>query len=99
MLDTSPNKPYFVRKRAVSPDKTTGSKKLASSMSPHRRVNMRSELIDQLKKRQDLVDSGAIGKEMFDELQLTIFTDIKNQGCNYFSQVIDSRCYIQAVDS
>ena len=77
-FDSPLNKPFFTRKRAVSPGKITASKKLAGSVSPHCRVNMRSELIDQLKKCQDLIDSGAISKEMFDELQLTIFTDIKN---------------------
>ena len=79
-FDNPLNKPFFTRKRPVSPENTsTVSKRVISggSISPSRRVNMRSELIDQLKKCQDLIDSGAISKEMFDELQLTIFTDIK----------------------
>ena len=35
-LDTPPNKLYSARKRAISPEKTTVSKKLSSSVSPHR---------------------------------------------------------------
>lgn len=81
-FDNPPNKPFF-RKRPVPLENTSTqpavSKRLidSGSLSPSRRVNMRSELIDQLKKCQDLFDSGAISKEMFDELQATIFTDIK----------------------
>jgi len=81
-FDNPPNKPFF-RKRPVPLENTSTqpavSKRLidSGSLSPSRRVTMRSELIDQLKKCQDLFDSGAISKEMFDELQATIFTDIK----------------------
>ena len=41
-------------------------------VSPGRRVNIRSELIDQ-QKCQDLVDSGAINAEVFDDLHLYLF--------------------------
>ncbi len=46
-------------------------------VSPGRRVNIRSELIDQLKKCQELADMGAISQEVFDDLQHTILVDIK----------------------
>jgi len=48
----------------------------SGNVSPGRRMNMRSELIDQLKKYQDLIDSETISKEMFNELQLTMVSDI-----------------------
>lgn len=80
-LDNPPDKPFFTRKRSVVQEniQPTVPKKPTSggSISPGRRVNIRSELIDQLKKCQDLIDSGAISKEVFDELQITILADIK----------------------
>ncbi len=50
-------------------------------VSPGRRVNIRSELNDQLKKCQELADTGAISQEVFDDLQHTILVDIRN--CKY----------------
>ena len=41
-------------------------------------MNMRSELIDQLKKRSDLVEMGAISQDVFRDLQDTILSDIKH---------------------
>ena len=84
-LDNPPDKPFFTRKRSsvVSPENTQSlvSKKpmlpSGGGISPGRQVNIRSEFIDQLKKCQDLIDSRAITKEMFDELKHTILTDIK----------------------
>ena len=81
-LDNPPDKPFFTgqRKRA-SPESTQSlvSKKPTSGgvISPGKRVNIRSELIDQLKKCQDFINSGAITKEVFDELRLTILADLK----------------------
>lgn len=87
-LDIPPDKPFFqgnVKKRSSSltssGERTPESKRAAvttrAGVSPGRRVNIRSELIDQLKKCQDLVDTGAISKEIFEDLQHTILDDIK----------------------
>lgn len=86
-LDIPPDKPFFrgnVKKRPSSMssgERTPESKRAAvttrAGVSPGRRVNIRSELIDQLKKCQDLVDTGAISKEIFEDLQHTILDDIK----------------------
>ncbi len=82
-IDHPPDKPFFrgnARKREIpsSSQGTPESKKLATvGVSPGRRVNIRSELIDQLKKCQELADTGAISKEIFDDLQHTILDDIK----------------------
>ena len=78
-----PDKPFSRFSKLKHPDReelvsTPEAKKAAVSHSPGRRVNMRSELIDQLKKCSELVDSGAISDEIFHDLQTTILSDIKN---------------------
>ena len=79
-----PNKPFFCgsqRKRSNKEDECSSSpdpKRVLVSHSPGRRVNMRGELIDQLRKCSDLADSGAISDEVFHDLQETILSDIKN---------------------
>ena len=78
-----PDKPFFrttQRKRPRRDDlvSTPESKKMAVSHSPGRRVNLRSELIDQLKKCSDLAESGAISNDIFRDLQGTILSDIKH---------------------
>lgn len=77
--DNPPDKPFFTRKCSAESTQSVVSKKptIGGGISPGRQVNIRLELIDQLKKCQDLIDSGAISKEVFDELQLTILADIK----------------------
>ena len=45
--------------------------------SPGRRVSIRSECIDQLKKWHALLDCGAITKEQYDEIQATILSDVR----------------------
>ena len=75
-----PDKPFFrsaLRKRQQV-EESCDRKKLAVSHSPGRRVNMRSELIDQLKKCSDLVEMGAISQDVFRDLQDTILSDIKH---------------------
>lgn len=82
-LDEPPDKPFFrgvkrSRADASSPSSTPEKRKTTpASLSPGRRVNIRSELIDQLKKCQELVEIGAISQENFQELQDTILVDIK----------------------
>ena len=81
-LDNPPDKPFFTgQRKCASPESTQSlvSKKPTSGgvISPGKRVNIRSELIDQLIKCQDLIDPGVITKEVFDELRLTILADLK----------------------
>ena len=45
--------------------------------SPGRRVSIRSECIDQLKKWHSLLDCGAITKEQYDEIQGTMLLDVR----------------------
>jgi len=77
-FDVPPNKPFFNRKRSSGSAEDTVSKKPDTSGTfSGQRITIRSQLIDQLKKSQELIDCGAIDREMFDELQRTIISDIK----------------------
>ena len=81
-LEEPPNKPFFRgvgQKRPREASNTTSperKKAVSGSLSPGKRVNVRSELIDQLKKCQELVESGAITQDTFQDLQGTILKDI-----------------------
>jgi hypothetical protein len=60
-----PDKPFF------------GKSRRKETMSPGKRINMRSKCIDQLEKWHRLMESGAISAEQYQELQHTILSDIK----------------------
>jgi len=63
-----PQKPFFNRKRlSGSTDDTVSKKPHTSGTFSGQRITIRS---DQLKS-QELIDFGAIDREMFDELQHT----------------------------
>lgn len=65
----------------IVPDKLffkTGKQKAAYvGVSPGKRLNMRSECIDQLDKWHQLVEKGAITSDQYKEIQGNIMTDIK----------------------
>lgn len=67
-----PDKPFFGKSRRRVLESTE-----ATSISPGKRLNMRSECIDQLEKWHALMERGAISAEQYKELQKTILTDIK----------------------
>ena len=67
-LDTPPKKPFFGAKKT---DATS-----SVSVSPGKKISIRSELIDQLEKWHRLMDCGAITEEQYKELQETILSDI-----------------------
>ena len=64
-----PDKPFFgkLRKHAAE-----------TSLSPGKRINMRSECIDQLEKWHKLMECGAISNDQYKELKDTILKDINN---------------------
>ena len=66
--DYPPDKPFFGKSRKPS----------SECLSPGKRINMRSECIDQLEKWHRLMECGAISNEEYKELQETILKDIKN---------------------
>lgn len=86
-LDTPPNYPYFVgRKCAKTPtskdsesqsDPPTSTEKAdPATLSPGKRVHLRSECIDQLSRWHSLKESGGISSEEYDELRKNIIGDI-----------------------
>jgi len=46
-------------------------------LSPAKRVSLQSQCIERLEKWHRLMESGAISKEQYDELQSKLFDDIK----------------------
>ena len=82
-LDEAPDKPYFRgRKRPAtennqSPVSESKKTRVPPAISPGRKVNVRSELIDQLEKWHKLLDLGVIAQEEYDELRGKILSDIK----------------------
>ena len=68
--DIPPNKPFFRNKRG------TGDSSVCAH-SPGKRINMRSQCIDQLDKWHALMEKGAISSKEYEELQKTILNDIK----------------------
>ena len=87
-LEEPPDKPFFrgrkrpttTRMETNSPSgKAPESKRAAhtSAVSPGRKVNIRSELINQLDKWHKLLDSNVITQSEYDELKGKILSDIK----------------------
>ena len=82
-LEEPPDKPFFRGRKRQSctgrEGSTPDSKRAAVStgVSPGRKVNIRSELINQLDKWHRLLDSGVVSKEEYDELKGKILSDIK----------------------
>ena len=80
-----PDKPFFCGRvktstSAAGPSTPSGKTPPTSSgagISPSRRVGLRTQCIDQLQKWHSLLESGAISREQYDELQQTILSDIK----------------------
>ena len=62
------NTPYFGRSKKISDP--------SSSMSPGKRINLRSECIDQLNKWHGLLEKGAISQTQYDEFKKKIIGDI-----------------------
>ena len=81
-LEEPPDKPFFRgvgKKRSREASNTTSperKKVVSGSLSLGKRVNTCSKLLDQLKKCQELVESGAITQDTFQDLQGTILKDI-----------------------
>ena len=70
-LDTPPSKPFFGKK------KTAGASGSGSSLSPTKRISLRSECMSQLDKWHQLKERGVISAEQYEELQSSILNDIK----------------------
>ena len=79
-LDEPPNKPFFTngRKRSKTDEANPPAQKKLFVVSPGKKVQVRSELIDQLDKFHKLKESGALSSTEYDELRSTILSDIKD---------------------
>ena len=80
-FDNPPNYPFFRGYKRQAWDKASPfcfGNQTPAAISPGRRLNMRSELIDQLDKFHRLLESGALSSAEYNELRSTILTDIKN---------------------
>ena len=83
-LETPPDKPFFrghKRKAVVdsqSPSGKVPESKRPAAISPGKKLNMRSELINQLEKWHNLLDSCVITQRDYDELKEKIMSDIKH---------------------
>ena len=67
------DKPFFCHSKHLK-DKSRGSE---GTMSSAKRINLRTECINQLDKWHMLLEKGAITSEQYQQLQGTIFGDIK----------------------
>ena len=79
-LEEPPPGRFFKMKTIEVESSNTSASKLSSDkviMSPTKRLSLRSQCIEQLEKWHRLMESGAISKEQYDELQTTLFSDIK----------------------
>ena len=89
-LDVPPDMPFFRGKKKAkdsnhstplesSDSSSSSTPQLTSSVgvSPGRRVGLRTECIDQLKKWHALLVDGAITKAQYDDLQATILNDMQ----------------------
>lgn len=88
-LDTPPDYPFFRgRKKKQDSESSAESKRSASpkrgdssspvpSVSPGKRLGMRSQCLDQLGKCIDILDKGGLSQAEFNELQKAILADIK----------------------
>ena len=80
--DEPPDKPFFVGKRessteavSITPQKSSNSRSIG--ISPGKRINLRTECIGQVEKWHALLESGAITKDQYDEMQQMNFSGIK----------------------
>ena len=75
--DTPPDLPYFVGRVKKKGNSTAPSHEMPlPCMSPGKRINLRSECMDQLSKWHLLLEKGAITQNQYDEFQKKIIEDI-----------------------
>ena len=76
-LETPPDLPYFRGKSRCNPQVlSTTPAETGRPMLPGKRINLRSECMDQLNKWHGLLEKGAITQTQYDEFQAKILSDI-----------------------
>ena len=82
-LDDPPIYPFFRGYKKRTEEEGTAKKNACdvdrhpAGISPRKRLNMRSELIDQLGKCVNLLEKGALSQDEYQGLQSSIMSDIK----------------------
>ena len=84
-LEEPPEKRFFHKRSSSAIGEVKGTPKKSryeqlsseSGLSPGKKIQLRSELINQMSKWHDLLQAGAISQSEYDELQKTILMDIK----------------------
>ncbi len=76
--DNPPDLPYFTGSKKKQKEVVAAHTPVVSNetWSPRKRVNLRSECINQLDKWHSLLEKGVISQQQFDDLQKTILKDI-----------------------
>ena len=72
--ENPPDKPFFKRPK---PRMESGQKLAPESLSPGRRIQYRSQCIDQLDKWHSLMERGAISLDEYTDMQRSILSDIQ----------------------
>ena len=77
-LDVPPDKPFWRMKKGKETKRDQGAASIppSSVSSPGKRIELRGKLVDQLLKWHQLVEKGGITQEQYDQLQLTIMSDV-----------------------
>lgn len=78
--DTPPNLPYFTGTSKAKPTSkqqdTVSQVEKSSTLSPAKRIQLRSECLDQLARLHSLLEKGGVPADQFDTLQKAILGDI-----------------------
>ena len=79
-MKTPPNLLYFKKpcKESTVSEQQVIETQSTSSLSPMKRIQLRSECIDQLTKLHTLLEKGGVPGEQYDSLKKAILGDIQN---------------------
>ena len=80
-MDEPPDLPFFTGRKKVSGsrcDDPSTSSSDSGSRSPTKRLNLRTECINQLSKWHSLLQGGTISQDQYDEMKDTIMEDMKS---------------------
>ena len=76
--EVPPDKPFFkVSQEKMQNSKETNDLLSSTGISPGKRLNLRSQCIEQLSQWYNLLEKGAITKEQYDKMQSSIMDDLK----------------------
>ena len=77
-MDAPPDLPFFTGRKKSGSQCDSPSTTSSGSRSPTKRLNLRTECINQLSKWHSLLQGGAISQDQYDEMKDTIMEDMKS---------------------